>query len=233
MEALAPIFEALGGEFVTPITDIKKTLSSIKAFVFDWDGVFNDGIKSPDRSAPFSEASSMGINLLRFDYWCRNNDLPFTAIITGENNKAAEEFARRENFDAVYYHVKDKTTAIEHLGETYRIIPSQIACFFDDVTDLSMAKVCGLRMMMRRRASPLFTQYVKQHKLCDYLTGNEGQEHGLREACELLMGINGNFNERVEARFNFAPHYQEYFRQRKQPVPKFYTFTNEIIEAKF
>ena len=231
MQDLVHTFEQLGGEFVTPITDIKKTLSSVKAFVFDWDGVFNDGAKSPDSPAPFSEASSMGINLLRFDYWCRNNDMPFLAIITGENNKAAIEFARRECFDAVYYHIKDKTTAIEHLGENYKILPSQVACFFDDITDLSMAKVCALRMMIRRNASPLFTQYVKQSKLCDYITAYEGQEHGVREACELLIGINGQYNKRVEDRYNFVPHYQEYFRQRKLHVPRFYTFKDEIIEA--
>ena len=231
MEALAHTFEALGGEFITPISDIKKTLSSVKAFVFDWDGVFNDGSKSSESPASFSEATSMGINLLRFDYWRRNNDLPFTAIITGENNKTAIDFARRENFDAVYFHVKDKSTAIEHLGEVYKIIPQHIACFFDDVTDLSMAKVCGLRIMIRRRASPLFTQYVKDCKLCDYITAAEGQEHGVREACELLLGINNAYNEVVEARFNFAPHYQEYFRQRKQHVPKLYTFKDEIIET--
>ena len=228
---MVQIFEAIGGEFVTPISDIKKTLSSVKAFVFDWDGVFNDGSKSSESPATFSEASSMGINLIRFDYWRRNNDLPFTAVITGENNKTAIEFARRENFDAVYFHVKNKTTAIEHLGEVYKIAPQQIACFFDDITDLAMAKVCGLRMMLRRRASPLFTEYVRSHKLCDYITGAEGQEHGVREACEMLLGVNGTYNELVEARFNFAPHYQEYFRQRKQPVPKLYTFKDEIIEA--
>jgi len=233
VEALAQTFEQIGGEFVTPLTDIKKTLSSVKAFVFDWDGVFNNGTKSPDSSAPFSEASAMGINMMRFDYWCRNNDMPFLAIITGENNKAAAEFARRECFDAVYYHVKDKTTAIEHLGEAYKILPSQVACFFDDIADLPMAKACALRMMIRRNSSPLFAQLVKQSKLCDYITGHEGQEHGVREACELLIGINGNYNERIEARYTFAPHYQEYFRQRKLSVPKFYTFKDAIVETSF
>ena len=39
------MFEKAGGIFCTPAVSILQKLQTVKAFVFDWDGVFNDGTK--------------------------------------------------------------------------------------------------------------------------------------------------------------------------------------------
>lgn len=54
------------GQFVTSEADIAKRLSKAKAFIFDWDGVFNNGFKQGQAGSGFSEVDSMGTNLLRF-----------------------------------------------------------------------------------------------------------------------------------------------------------------------
>lgn len=54
------------GEFVINSTALRQKFRTIKAFVFDWDGVFNNGQKNIDGHSTFSEVDSMGVNLIRF-----------------------------------------------------------------------------------------------------------------------------------------------------------------------
>ena len=39
---------------------LARQLHGIRALVFDWDGVFNDGWKDAQGGSPFSEVDSMG-----------------------------------------------------------------------------------------------------------------------------------------------------------------------------
>src|SRR4051812_30130410 len=86
------------GRFVTDFAVIEQRLQYIKAFIFDWDGVFNNGHKNADGNSSFSETDSMGMNLLRFNHYIRKKDQPITAVITGESNKTAFFFTKREHF---------------------------------------------------------------------------------------------------------------------------------------
>ncbi|MFM7838489.1 MAG: hypothetical protein ACKO6K_02890, partial [Chitinophagaceae bacterium] len=53
------------GEFITSLPHLQEKLSNVRAYVFDWDGVFNEGFKNEQGSSAFSEIDAMGINLLR------------------------------------------------------------------------------------------------------------------------------------------------------------------------
>jgi 3-deoxy-D-manno-octulosonate 8-phosphate phosphatase (KDO 8-P phosphatase) len=46
MNNLEELFTGLGGSFLTPPQEIGHRLKSIKAYLFDWDGVFNNGEKA-------------------------------------------------------------------------------------------------------------------------------------------------------------------------------------------
>ena len=72
MSSQKSIFENLGAEFLLPQYKIAEKLQNIKAFVFDWDGVFNKGEKNATISSSFNEVDSMGTNLLRFSYFLKN-----------------------------------------------------------------------------------------------------------------------------------------------------------------
>lgn len=58
------LFKNIGGEFITPYLRIAEKNKNIRAYIFDWDGVFNDGIKGDGINSPFYEADAMGVNML-------------------------------------------------------------------------------------------------------------------------------------------------------------------------
>jgi 3-deoxy-D-manno-octulosonate 8-phosphate phosphatase (KDO 8-P phosphatase) len=220
---------AFTGTFLTEPAAIQQRLFKVKAYVFDWDGVFNNGTKSSDGSSPFNEVDSMGVNMLRFSHYLRRNVNPFTAVITGENNAAAFTLARREHFHGVYYNFKNKKDALAHICSQHGLEPHDIAYFFDDVLDLSIAEVCGLRIMMARPGSPLFQGLVERNRLADYITAADGGNNALREACELLIGLGGNYDDTIMQRVRYSERYSEYIQARNKPESAFYTLVDAQI----
>lgn len=233
MSHLTQLFTEIGGRFITPEAELIEKLKRIKAFVFDWDGVFTDGSKDHLLQSHFSEVDSMGTNLLRFSYYLNNKIIPTTAIISGEKNSAAFTFVDRERFHASYSKFANKLLATHHLCETHGIKQNEICYVFDDVLDLSLAEVCGIRIFISRKANPLFNEYVIKHQLADYVTGASSGNGAVREACELLMGLSGNFNEAITERKNFSEIYSSYLALRKTTVPIYYTSQDgEVVEVK-
>ena len=214
-DAVIKLFKAAGGEFVSPPSVFIDKLKKIKAVLFDWDGVFNDGFKRGNEGSIFSEIDAMGTNLLRFALWKMNGVLPVTAIITGENNPAALQLAQRESFHAVYSRMKDKAEAFGVFTTTYGLKTDEVLFFFDDVLDLSVALQCGCRIQIGRGSNPMLNQFVKNSELTDYITANDGGHHGLREAAELVMGLIGQFEDVVKNRMAFTENYQSYLAERR------------------
>ena len=226
-------FENNGAKLLMTPNEFHSKLQSIKAFVFDWDGVFTDGGKDYELQSTFNEVDSMGTNLLRFCFFLKHGQIPFTSIISGETNKSAITFVNRECFHAHYFKVSNKTEAANHLCKTYNISIGEIAFVFDDVLDLSIAQNCGLRIFIPRTANPLFNAYVIKNKLADYITASESGQYAVREACELLMGTYGLFDEAIKQRVQFSDKYNEYLKLRRATSTKHFTSLEGIItEAK-
>lgn len=211
---VAEKFEHIGGLFVTPAAEIALRLKKIKAFVFDWDGVFNDGIKGFDRSSGFSEADAMALHILRYAYWRLTGSVPVIAIVTAQKNESAVKFAEREHLTRVYYNFKDKYIPVELLSKDYGFEKGNIASVFDDIIDYPLAMATGLRFLINRKASPLFRSYFTSNNLCDYVTGCESPDHPVREICELVVGLLGIYNEVLITRFSEKEKYQEYWKAR-------------------
>ena len=228
------IFSALGGSFTLTFDEFKEKLSDIKAFLFDWDGVFNSGIKVANQGSPFAEPDAMGTNLLRLGYWLHYGErFPVVGIITGANNPTAVYLAGREHFQRVYMGIKDKPKALSHLCEHFQIKPSQVAYVFDDVNDLEMAKKVGLRFMVRRDASRLLEKYVMENNGCDYLTAHSGGNYAVREICELILGSLGVYKQVIEHRMKFDKKYQRYLRERNKPLSEhFHLVHGEMVKIK-
>ncbi len=223
-------FSAAGGDFIIPVEELTQKLDQCRAVVFDWDGVFNAGRKGHTSSSGFSEVDSMGTNMLRYGLWRRLGDLPYTAIISGENNESAIAFAEREHLTAVYTGILSKQYVIEHLCGEHDLKPDQIACVFDDINDLPMAESCGLRLMVRRNASPMLADYVERRDLCDYATGAESGGNPVREICELLLGLMDAFDTVVESRVAFDAEYNQYLKARQSIVTDCYEQQDGVIE---
>ena len=45
MKQIESLFKSVGADFIISAEEIKNKLKHIKAFIFDWDGVFNAGLK--------------------------------------------------------------------------------------------------------------------------------------------------------------------------------------------
>jgi 3-deoxy-D-manno-octulosonate 8-phosphate phosphatase (KDO 8-P phosphatase) len=230
MTEIENLFSVLGGRFITPVTEIQNKLEHIKAFVFDWDGVFNNGQKTSSGGSAFSEVDSMGTNLLRFSWFLKNGSLPYTAVLSGEKNETAFYFSQREGLHASFFKVPHKLEALKFICEKENLKPEEIAYFFDDVLDVPLAEVCGLRLLINQKANPLFINYCKKNNLVDYLTASPGGQFAVREATELLMGLHGNFDEVINGRKNNSETYQDYIQQRRQMVPDFFTLHDGGIE---
>jgi len=222
-------FENIGGKFLVSEKEFAEKLSRIKAFVFDWDGVFTDGRKDHEMQSTFTEIDSMGSNLLRFAYFLKHGALPVTSVISGENNRSAFTFVKRECFHSAYYKVPNKIDAAAHLCRSHGIKVEQIAFVFDDVLDLSLAERCGLRIYIPRRQNPLFNDYIIKNKLAEYLTTEGSGNYAVRESCELMIGTYGNYTEVIKHRSDFSDTYKKYLALRKATKPEFYTHLEGTI----
>ncbi|MBL7933647.1 MAG: phosphatase [Bacteroidia bacterium] len=232
MTELENLYGVIGGRFITPAAEIQDRLKNIKAFVFDWDGVFNNGQKTNSGGSCFSEVDSMGANLLRFSHYLKHGNMPLSAIISGEKNETAFYFSKREGFRYSYFKVPHKLEALKSLCEKEKLKPEEVAYFFDDVLDIPIAELCGIRIMVNHKVNPLLINYFKKHKLVDYLTSGTGSQYAVREACELLMGLNGNFDDVITGRKDNSRQYQDYIEMRRKIMTDFFTMENgKIVSA--
>ena len=233
MQTVIQSYQQLGGVFITPPSVLTQKLSKIKALIFDWDGVFNNGGKTHSIGSGFSEVDSMAINMLRFSLWLKNTngERIKTVVITGENNGTAFSFAKREGFDAVYFQMKDKTKALAHFCSTNGLQPDEVAFFFDDILDLSLAEKVGVRFQMKRTTGIAFNEFVAATKLADYATAGDGANYGVREACELSMILNASFDEVVNKRMAFEGEYSTFIAQRNAVTTTFWIMKGLEVTA--
>ncbi len=229
-ETIRKFFE-LGGNFIIAPDELKNKLAGIKAFVFDWDGVFNNGQKTAGSGSPFSEVDSMGTNLLRFSYFLKTGKLPLCAVISGEKNESAILFSERECFHYSFFKTPHKIEALEFICEKQNLKPNEVAYVFDDVLDLSIAKVCGLRILVRHKANVLFEDYCRKYALTDYITASDGNQFAVREICELLMGLNENFEETISHRIDYSKTYSDYIQLRRSVKTELFSVKDGTIQA--
>jgi 3-deoxy-D-manno-octulosonate 8-phosphate phosphatase (KDO 8-P phosphatase) len=219
------------GTFITSPGELAVRLERCRAFVFDWDGVFNNGQKDAAGSSPFSEVDSMGTNLLRFCTYLSAGATPVTAIISGERNPIALGLAKREHMQAVYCGFRDKKVAFDHFLAENGLKEEEVCFMFDDVLDLSLAARCGLRIMVGRPCNPLLINYAVENGMVDYLTALEGGNGAVREASELLTGISGYFEQVIAGRIAYTGVYESYLAERNAAITQLYLLKNAVVTA--
>jgi len=232
LSELKGVFAQMGGEFIVSIDELAQKIQPIKAFIFDWDGVFNDGTKDNHGSSNFSEIDAMGTNLLRFGWWLSGGALPLVAVVSGERNLRSFQLAQREHYHAAYFRVKHKIEALQHIMALHHLQPHEVAFFFDDALDLSLAQACGVRVMVRHQGNPLFKKYVVENGLVDYITGSEGHQFAVREGCELLLGLRQIYDQAIAERTRYYPHYEQYYGQRQSIKTHYFTVNGGSFEEK-
>lgn len=218
----------MGGNFSRPFAEFREKLSGIKAYLFDWDGVFNNGVKTATGGSPFSEVDAMGTNMLRFGHWLKNKNLPFVGIITGEDNPTAQYLAQRERFHSLYFKSSNKLVAFGHFLKSHQLQPHEVAFVFDDVLDLGVAVKCGVRILVKHGAAPMFQNYAIKNEIADYITAND--DHAVRESCELLLSTFDVYEQAIQYRSHFNETYQSYLTIRQEVALKTYLVKGDLIE---
>jgi len=208
------IQELFQGVFYEDVPALQRKLAHIKCYVFDWDGVFNNGYHPQQHNSIFSEVDSMGINLLRFSHYLEHGDVPIAGIVTGQNNEQAAHFVTREHLDFILRGYKNKNDALAYLKEQFRLADDQIAFVFDDVLDLPIAQVAGLRFQVGRSCNPYFNHYIEEHRLADYRTAVPGHENAVREVSELIASLRGNIESAFTHRLQWSDTYKSYWSAR-------------------
>jgi 3-deoxy-D-manno-octulosonate 8-phosphate phosphatase (KDO 8-P phosphatase) len=201
------------GKIVGDPGELAEKLKKVRALVFDWDGIFNNGAKGEIPST-FNEIDSMGINMLRFGYYLLNQENPVTSIVTGERNATAIQWAEREHVHAVFLKVKNKVDVLDVFEKEYHIRRNEILFVFDDIHDLSLARKCGIKFLVRNRGARSFSRYCRKTNDCDYVTKNQGGDHALREISETVLQLLDLFEKTIEYRVGFNGIYQEYWQMR-------------------
>jgi 3-deoxy-D-manno-octulosonate 8-phosphate phosphatase (KDO 8-P phosphatase) len=219
----------LGGTFCRPFAEFEERLAKIKAYLFDWDGVFNNGVKAESGGSPFSEVDAMGTNMLRFGHWLKTGSLPVVAVITGEENPVASYLSRRERFHALYFKSSNKLLAFDHFLKTNHLREEEVAFVYDDVLDLGVAQRCGLRLMVYHSAAPLFQGFAIKNELADYITAHD--DHGVREVCELLLGVHEKYDEAIRSRSAFDANYTRYLSERQLVETRVFVTKENVVTA--
>lgn len=202
------------------LDELEKKVERIKAFVYDWDGVFNDGFKDAEGGSPFSEIGSMGVNMVRFSSYLKNGSMPFTAVITGRNNPLAKLFAEREHLHNVFMGYSDKQGAFDEFLKEHSLEADEVAFVFDDILDLSIASVAGLRIMIGGTPTLLLQDEVVKRGAVDAITTCSGGENGLRQACEFMIRQIGNFGDVIDQRVRFEGTYDTYLTERNSIITR-------------
>lgn len=192
------VFVKMGGKFHTSAYSVQSKLQNTKAYIFDWDGVFNEGRKGMRHTGSYSEIDTVGVKMLRFAHFLMHHKLALVAIFCEQDDALAKRWGKREGVNEVYTNVRNKSKALSHFCNKHKLEPSNVLYVFDDVMDVAVAREAGIRLAVGRENSPVFLEYLKEENLVDYVSGNDGNSHAVREHCELLMMLYNKHNEVIE-----------------------------------
>lgn len=220
IQEISKAYTEMGATFIIDPEILQKKLLDIKAFVFDWDGVFNTGHKGIGNPSPFSEPDASGITLMRYAYERLHGSFPAIAIITGEGNENALDLADREFYNAVYLKSSNKAEAVADLAKKLNIHVHQIACFYDDYNDMPMARVCGLQFMINKSSNLLYKSFMANSGWCSYITANVQPNNPIREVTELVMGLLGQYKVCGNSRAHFDDDFKNFLQKRKLIKPE-------------
>ncbi len=172
----------------------------------------------------------MGLNMLRFAFYLKHGKLPFVGIISGEDNPTASFLAKRECLNGVYLKVKDKVQILPHLDQKYGVKAEDICFVYDDILDLSLAEKCGMRVLITRNSSPLFSDYCEKNQLVDFETSTGGGYGGTRQFSEFFLGMSGQYEDVVNKRVKYSQEYQDYIHLRAETMPEFYLYDQGVMK---
>jgi 3-deoxy-D-manno-octulosonate 8-phosphate phosphatase (KDO 8-P phosphatase) len=172
---------------------IKAKAKNIKMIGMDIDGVLTPGdiviMESGEEIKSWNVKDRMGFNLAR-----HAGNLKF-AWISGRGCKQVEQRAKELNIEAVSLKRMDKSKALEEILKKFNLKLENFAYIGDDLVDIPVLKKAGLSFCPKDAP-----EEVKQ--VVDYVTIAEGGRGVLREVIELILKLQGKWEEATREFFS-------------------------------
>jgi len=165
------------------LEQLREKARVIKMLLLDVDGVLTDGklyfSSEGHEMKAFNTLDGHGIKMLR-------RSGVEVGIITGRRSKLVEKRANDLGLTLVLQGREDKFTALQELLTTTPCALEHIAFMGDDYPDLSVMCKVGLALTVSNAHHAVAERAHWQSTL-------KGGEGAVREACDLLMQAQGNF----------------------------------------
>jgi 3-deoxy-D-manno-octulosonate 8-phosphate phosphatase (KDO 8-P phosphatase) len=163
---------------------VRRRAARIKLVLFDVDGVLTDGrlILGDDGQEykAFHSHDGHGIKMLQ-----RSGVV--AGVITGRSSRVVEHRVKNLGITHVFQGAEDKLPVYDQLLRRLDIYPEESAFVGDDVVDLPIMLKAGLAIAPTNAHA-----LVKQH--AHWTTPNGGGQGAAREACELILYAQGNYD---------------------------------------
>ncbi|MEA1961526.1 MAG: 6-hydroxymethylpterin diphosphokinase MptE-like protein [Bacillota bacterium] len=178
INAISPVFQEMSQSIHSFYTDyiIHKKVAMTKVLLIDCDGVLTDG-------ANYYSAS--GAELKKFNFKDRSGILRLhekgiqTLLINPEADLVIENAAEKMGIRTVYSGTEDKKQIIATVLKEYALDYTEIACIFNDMSDLELFKQAGLSFAVKNASKEV------QH-VVDYVLTVNGGQGAIFEIAELL-----------------------------------------------
>jgi 3-deoxy-D-manno-octulosonate 8-phosphate phosphatase (KDO 8-P phosphatase) len=165
--------------------DVRARVEQVKILVLDVDGVMTDGrlIYHDDgtESKAFDVRDGHGIKMLK-------QAGIETALISGRRSPLVEKRAADLGITEVAQGVRDKVPILEKILAKKRLEFEAAAFVGDDVVDLTVMKRVGFAVVVADASEHLFDT-------AHYVTLAPGGRGAVREVAELILGVQGLWNE--------------------------------------
>ena len=165
------------------MSNLLEIYSTIKAFVFDVDGVLTDG------SVLITEEGHLLRNMNIKDGYALKKAIKKgfkIAIITGGRSQGVVKRLNGLGITDVYIGAEEKTDAFKDFCNLYNLDPSQIAMMGDDNPDLPLLEKSGLSTCPKD-AVPDVLDY------CAFISSHNGGRGAARELLEKVMRAQGKW----------------------------------------
>lgn len=168
-----------------------STLSNIKLFITDIDGVWTDGGMYYDQTGnewkKFNTADSAGVLFLKL------LNIPL-AIITGEDTDIVRRRAEKLKINYVFLGVKNKVEIAAQLINKLHLTWENVAYIGDDLNDIKLLSKVGLSAVPINASS-----YIK--KKVNWVIPVKGGDGAFRAFVEMFL-IENNFLDSVLKKFS-------------------------------
>ena len=172
--------------------EVWARVKRVKLLILDVDGVLTDGRlfyhDDGTESKAFDVRDGHGLKMLQ-------HAGIETAIVSGRSSPSVEKRAADLGISEVVQGVRDKVPSLERLLTERHLKPEQIAFVGDDVVDLPVMRRVGFAVAVADASEYLFDT-------AHYVTLAPGGNGAVREVAELILGVQGLWNQVAQIYFS-------------------------------